>query len=358
MVSYQEYDKLRTFRGGAVDDIENFPDRIQVHIILEEYGPSFDNFTSKRELLCAFVDAINGHLHSYKLGILHRDVSVHNILLGQAGSPMGWRGVLIDLDMAIWHNDPDRQKTSVDFRAGTRMFQSVMVLLGFRMDNSPPHDHLDDLESFFYVFTYILFAYVKPKERRNSLPRLLLKWDQSEPERAEEAKCHFMALRLHEVTDTIDSWWGNIVVDLFTKFKQYIRNRSDDKRDAWYSASTPDAEAIKKLRDEFEDHYKHITKLFQDAITNLDKVEADEAASKAAIAEEEASSALPPSPSPQNNRPSRLLIPPVRSHNSNSSDNGKRKLEEGDGGEIEPPSPLMKRLKDLDGRGVSSKPGC
>ena len=40
--------------------------------------------------------------------------------LGQAGSPMGWRGVLIDLDMAIWHNDPDRQKTSVDFRAVSR----------------------------------------------------------------------------------------------------------------------------------------------------------------------------------------------------------------------------------------------
>jgi len=34
-------------------------------------------------------------------GILIRDISCHNILLGVEGAPVGWRGVLIDFDMAI-----------------------------------------------------------------------------------------------------------------------------------------------------------------------------------------------------------------------------------------------------------------
>lgn len=44
-----------------------------------------------------------GHRGLYKLGILHRDVSLQNILLGKDDAPVGWRGVLIDLDMAVWH---------------------------------------------------------------------------------------------------------------------------------------------------------------------------------------------------------------------------------------------------------------
>ena len=37
----------------------------------------------------------------WKIDILHRDVSIHNILLGRDGAQPGWEGVLIDLDMAI-----------------------------------------------------------------------------------------------------------------------------------------------------------------------------------------------------------------------------------------------------------------
>jgi hypothetical protein len=36
-----------------------------------------------------------------KIGILHRDISDKTILLGKAGAPVGWRGVLIDLSLAF-----------------------------------------------------------------------------------------------------------------------------------------------------------------------------------------------------------------------------------------------------------------
>lgn len=66
------------------------------------------------ELTCLIY--FSGHLGLFKAGILHRDVSVNNILLGRPGAVNGWRGVLIDLDMAIYYNDPERVPTKADYR--------------------------------------------------------------------------------------------------------------------------------------------------------------------------------------------------------------------------------------------------
>jgi hypothetical protein len=44
---------------------------------------------------------------------------------------------------------------------GTRMFQTMMVLRCYEALNQdvPMYDYLDDLEAFFWVFTYIIMAY-------------------------------------------------------------------------------------------------------------------------------------------------------------------------------------------------------
>jgi hypothetical protein len=42
-----------------------------------------------------------GHMELLKRGILHRDVSLRNILKGRPGAGPGDRGILIDLDLAI-----------------------------------------------------------------------------------------------------------------------------------------------------------------------------------------------------------------------------------------------------------------
>ena len=41
-------------------------------------------------------------MNLWRAGILHRDVSTHNILIGRPGSLEGFRGVIIDLDLAIF----------------------------------------------------------------------------------------------------------------------------------------------------------------------------------------------------------------------------------------------------------------
>ena len=55
-------------------------------------------------IFCVFV----GH----KTWILHRDVSVHNVLVGKPNAEPGNRGVLVDLDMVIRLGT----ETLVDFR--------------------------------------------------------------------------------------------------------------------------------------------------------------------------------------------------------------------------------------------------
>lgn len=47
--------------------------------------------------------------------ILHRDISVNNILIGKKEAKPGWRGVLIDLDMAIFISR-DQITPRADFR--------------------------------------------------------------------------------------------------------------------------------------------------------------------------------------------------------------------------------------------------
>jgi serine/threonine protein kinase len=40
----------------------------------------------------------------YKKGTLHRDISILNVLLGKPGAEPGFRGVLIDFDVATHRN--------------------------------------------------------------------------------------------------------------------------------------------------------------------------------------------------------------------------------------------------------------
>lgn len=52
-----------------------------------------------------FLAPVLGHSHMWKEGILHRDISVHNVVLGKENATAGNKGVLIDLDMAILVKD-------------------------------------------------------------------------------------------------------------------------------------------------------------------------------------------------------------------------------------------------------------
>jgi len=97
-----------------------------------------------------------GHqsLHQ-KAGILHRDISMNNVLVNEEDTSP-WPGFLIDLDLAIRE---DRLGLSgAHDKTGTKVFMSIRALLGQK------HSFMDDLESFFWVLFWICIHYTGPNE--------------------------------------------------------------------------------------------------------------------------------------------------------------------------------------------------
>lgn len=127
--------------------------RIHSRLIMSRGLPIYQ-FESNIQFLRAFHDAIAGHLSLLRSGILHRDISINNIMITLGNRSDGYEGFLIDLDLAIkvgaTHPSAARR------RAGTMEFMAIGTLLGHE------HTYRHDLESFFYVFLWICVHYDGP----------------------------------------------------------------------------------------------------------------------------------------------------------------------------------------------------
>ncbi|KAF6760805.1 hypothetical protein DFP72DRAFT_792403, partial [Ephemerocybe angulata] len=141
-----------------------FPNRIKLRVVLELYGQSIWFCESRHQLVSALRDAIAAHHDLLNRQVLHRDISMYNILLKGPDSGPGRSSVLIDLDLAVWAQR-GVSNTKADVNKGTRMYQSISALCSSDPTNdhpSPPLDYLDDLESFFYVFCHLIFGSGRP----------------------------------------------------------------------------------------------------------------------------------------------------------------------------------------------------
>ncbi|KAJ7220158.1 hypothetical protein GGX14DRAFT_515551, partial [Mycena pura] len=134
-------------------------DRSFMRVVVQKYGETLEKATSAHHLLCAVRDIVEGHRDSLlKVDTLHRDLSFNNLLLTLPADDAC--GVIIDWDMATGMTDLVREQgrgTDGDLRTGTMPYQSVKMLHGDpRLSH---HDHMDDLESIFYVLCYVLFSH-------------------------------------------------------------------------------------------------------------------------------------------------------------------------------------------------------
>ncbi|KAJ7845910.1 hypothetical protein B0H13DRAFT_1543445, partial [Mycena leptocephala] len=131
------------------------PNKSLPRLALQMHKLTLNTATSARHLLCAVRDIVCGDLILFtghrdvflKKGILHRDLGFNNLLLDSDSMS----GVLIDFDITV------NQGTTGDFRTDNRAFQSVKVLL--QSEKLGPHDHMDDLESLFYVLFYVCYGH-------------------------------------------------------------------------------------------------------------------------------------------------------------------------------------------------------
>ncbi|KAF6760716.1 hypothetical protein DFP72DRAFT_756616, partial [Ephemerocybe angulata] len=160
MISFQDHRAETAAYRPAGFSFGDFENRIKSRTIMLHYGKSIEHFTSRYQAISALRDALAGHRNLRAKGILHRDVSMQNVLLGSLNAPPGLRGILIDLDMASWTWALDALRAESGL--GTKRFQSVAVLRNLKLVLPPQHDHLDDLESFFHILCHLLLLYKSP----------------------------------------------------------------------------------------------------------------------------------------------------------------------------------------------------
>ncbi|KAJ3522456.1 hypothetical protein NMY22_g11880 [Coprinellus aureogranulatus] len=264
MVSCEE-DRGQTKAMRCPSTAGRFQNRVFERVVMRSYGKPLEFFQSVLQLLCAIRDSIAGHqrLVDDDIRILHRDVSPHNILLGEEDAPDGDRGILIDLDMAF-RATPSCPTVAADFNTGTRIFQSLSVLNSHNPRRGVrAHDYLDDLESFFYLLAYVFLRFRPDGTRvpdKEEGPSLVWEWADDCPSTASGRKSLVFsmgkvggrALRLVEGT------WGDVCGALFKKYRRWVSQVRSTKTALLYKATrgqSVDADPLKTL------HARHFSGL-------------------------------------------------------------------------------------------------
>ncbi|KAF8176473.1 hypothetical protein BJ912DRAFT_699372 [Pholiota molesta] len=143
-----------------------FPTRNQIclrhyRMTLEVVGRGLTQFESSHQFISAIADAMEAHDGAFfDCRVLHRDISVGNIIITDEGS-----GLLIDWDLCLKLDDDNpspipRRPT----RTGTWQFMSAKLL----KNSSTRHTHLDDRESAFYVLLWVALRYTQTERASGS----------------------------------------------------------------------------------------------------------------------------------------------------------------------------------------------
>lgn len=116
-------------------------------LLVSPVGRVISLFITVRELLESMRDAIKAHQSLFTTGnILHRDISSNNIIITKPSTTDGFKGMLIDLDMAKVR---DSGPSGAPHQIGTMQFMAIEVLRNI------DHTYRHDLESFFYVLLWM-----------------------------------------------------------------------------------------------------------------------------------------------------------------------------------------------------------
>ncbi|KAI0695378.1 hypothetical protein BC835DRAFT_1414894 [Cytidiella melzeri] len=128
-------------------------ERLHCRLVVEELARPLEAYRSSAEMIVVLFHALQGHKDAWtKAEILHRDVSVDNVLRvvdQKDEKDRNVQGILNDWDLCKYKSDMN-QKATPHGRSGTWAFMSAIVLCY----PLKPNDLADDLESFIHVVTY------------------------------------------------------------------------------------------------------------------------------------------------------------------------------------------------------------
>ncbi|KAL0630751.1 hypothetical protein Q9L58_010399 [Maublancomyces gigas] len=177
-------------------------DRVHTRILMRQ-GRELTTFSGTSELLWGFHDAIQGHRSLVESDILHRDISIDNIMLSDpADRSDGKRGFIIDLDLAVQISST--QPSSAPHRTGIMEFNAIGVLRGER------HTFRHDLESFFYVFLWICVT--DPRSEWRWTP--LAQWSTGGVLGVADVKEKHMRRGVYAGYEVVEGWFAEWAVEL------------------------------------------------------------------------------------------------------------------------------------------------
>ncbi|EPQ50500.1 hypothetical protein GLOTRDRAFT_133873 [Gloeophyllum trabeum ATCC 11539] len=134
------------------------PPRVHHRCILDSVGIPLSRFTCTREALEAIYDSLLGHEHMSKKDILHRDISVNNIMISAYPEVEKCKGFLIDVEYATVIGEPGSEGHLREITGTTQFLSTARLRQGEQL---LVHETWHDLESFFWSTTY-LFIHHRP----------------------------------------------------------------------------------------------------------------------------------------------------------------------------------------------------
>ncbi|KAF8638659.1 hypothetical protein AX17_002040 [Amanita inopinata Kibby_2008] len=148
-------------RKKKMQEDETWKVRVHRRYVFKGCGIPITQFRNKDKLLRALIDLIRTHKRLVDADLLHRNISLSNVMLWKVPNEERRRGFLIDFDYMA-RISKLASLASHSSPVGTTPFMSTDVLIGDGV-----HSPDDDLESFFYILIFICLEYSGPGRARD-----------------------------------------------------------------------------------------------------------------------------------------------------------------------------------------------
>ncbi|OBZ70661.1 hypothetical protein A0H81_09119 [Grifola frondosa] len=217
-------------------------ERSHMRFVMDTVGKSLDKFERTRELVEAMRDAIKGHRLALEAGVLHRDVSVGNVMIAL---DRPFEGFIHDFDYSSFvTEDPSNaeelsdkpsdtgEKAELKDKTGTFHFMAIGIL---QSQGDVIHQVHHDLESFYWVLIWIVLRHTahNDPERELACDGLFVLAGASKVARMKEGWV------LHQPVTVKDNPPLSVLLHDFTKLclSQFTRSKNDqDKNPLTYEA--------------------------------------------------------------------------------------------------------------------------
>ncbi|KAJ2914316.1 hypothetical protein MD484_g6092, partial [Candolleomyces efflorescens] len=251
--------------NNSLDPLFQSRNRIAARFVLDTHGKSIESFKSPREFVLALRDTVVGHKELYKKRALHRHITPNNIMLGRAGAAAGNRGILIGFDLA----KKPGSDASAERHSTAEIHRSIAVLKSSQVRHPLPHSHLDDLESFVYVITYIMFNYDYTGAARKPFD-LTQQWSLMSNRAEASDKEAYLLREFIEKESDVHTTWPPSCIKLLLDYKSWLCELNRQKN--CFTNIKPDVRksAWDKLMEQIWDHYQTVLGFFDEAIEKMD----------------------------------------------------------------------------------------